>query len=173
MSPIDQRSHPDPARPDPVPTRQHSWRPWVSTVARVALAAVFGVASLAKIGNTEAMVRAVRAYQILPESAVRPVAYALPYLELAVAVLLLIGVGTRLVAAVAAVMLVLFIAAVSSAGLRGLRIDCGCFGSGGVVVHTHYLQEIARDLGFLLLAAWLLVYPVSRLSVDELISEDI
>ena len=69
-------------------------------VARLGLAAVFAIASLAKIGNTEAMVRAVRAYQILPEGAVHPVAYALPYVELALAVLLLAGVATRLVAAV-------------------------------------------------------------------------
>src|SRR3978361_1441532 len=96
------------------------WRPWISTAARVALAAVFAIASLAKIGSTEAIVRAVRAYQILPEGAGRPVAYALPYLELALAVLLLLCVATRFLAGVAALFLVLFIAAVSSAGIRGL-----------------------------------------------------
>lgn len=159
-----------PVRPRPGAS---TWRPWVSTVVRLGLAAVFAIASLAKIGSPEAIVRAVRAYQILPEGAVHPVAYALPYLELAVAVLLLLGVATRLVAAVAAVALVLFIAAVSSAGLRGLKIDCGCFGGGGVVTHTHYLREIFRDLGFLVLAAWLLVFPKSRLSLDAVLSEDV
>jgi uncharacterized membrane protein YphA (DoxX/SURF4 family) len=137
------------------------------------LAAVFAVAALAKIGNTEAMVRAVRAYRILPEGAVHPVAYALPYVELALAVLLLAGVATRLVAAVAFVLLLLFIGAVSSAGFRGLKIDCGCFGGGGAVTHTHYLQEVARDVGFLLLAGWLLALPTSRLSVDAFLSEDL
>lgn len=133
---------------------------------------MFAIASLAKIGNTDAMVRAVRAYQILPEGAVRPVAYALPYLELAIAVLLLLGIGTRFIAAVAAVMLLLFIGSVTSAGLRGLKIDCGCFGGGGAVTHTQYLQEILRDIGFLLLAAWLIVFPLSRLSLDSVLSED-
>ncbi len=146
--------------------------PWVSLVARLGLAAVFAIASLAKIGNVEAMVRAVRAYQILPEGAVRPVAYALPWLELALAILLVLGLGTRLVAGLAAVLLVLFIVAVSSAGIRGLKIDCGCFGGGGAVTETHYLEEIARDVGFLLLAAWLLVFPTSRLSLDSVLSED-
>jgi uncharacterized membrane protein YphA (DoxX/SURF4 family) len=149
-----------------------AWRPWVSTVARLGLAAVFAIASLTKISSTDAIVRSVRAYQILPEGAVHPVAYALPFLELALAVLLLLGIGTRLVAGVAAVALVLFIAAVSSAGLRGLKIDCGCFGGGGAVTHTHYLREIFRDVGFLVLAAWLLLFPISRLSLDSLLSED-
>ncbi len=168
-----------PTGPDeesPVPTqrrrRRPPWLPWVSLVARLGLAAVFATASLAKIGNVEAMVRAVRAYDLLPEGAVRPVAYSLPYLELALALLLLLGFGTRLVAAFSAVLLVVFIGAVSSAGLRGLKIDCGCFGGGGAVAQTAYLQEIARDLGFLVLAAWLLFFPTSRLSLDHLLSED-
>lgn len=155
------------------PPWRGSWRPWVSTVARVALAAVFLIASLAKIGDTEAMVRAVRAYQILPEGAVRPVAYALPYLELALGILLLLGVATRFVAGIAVVFLLVFIGAVSSAGLRGLKIDCGCFGGGGAVQHTHYLQEIFRDIGFLVIAGWLVVFPFSRLSLDSVLSEDI
>jgi uncharacterized membrane protein YphA (DoxX/SURF4 family) len=154
--------------------RRPLWRPWFSTVVRLVLAGVFAAAAIAKIGSVEGMVRAVRAYQILPEGAVRPVAYALPYLELAVALLLLLGLGTRLVAGLAAVLLVLFIAAVASAGLRGLRIDCGCFGGGGVVTQTHYLREIGRDSVFLLLAGWLAVFPGSRLALDNLIDgEDI
>ena len=71
---------------------------WASTAARLILGAVFAAAALAKIGDTQAIVRSVRAYQILPERLVHPVAYALPYLELAVAFLLLIGLGTRIVA---------------------------------------------------------------------------
>jgi uncharacterized membrane protein YphA (DoxX/SURF4 family) len=158
-----------PRTPEREPARPAGWRrftPWISTVVRVALAAVFAAASLSKIGNVQATVRAVRAYQILPESLVHPVAYALPYLELAVAVLLLVGLGTRIVAILAGVMILLFIAAVASAGARGLKIDCGCFGGGGAVVHTHYLREIARDSGFFLLAVWLAIFPTSRLSLD-------
>ena len=140
--------------------------PWISTVVRLVLGAVFVAASLSKIGKVDATVRAVRAYQILPESLVHPVAYALPYLELAVGVLLIVGLGTRIVAIIAGVMLLLFIAAVSSAGIRGLKIDCGCFGGGGPVVHTHYLREIARDSAFFLLPLWLAIKPTSRLSLD-------
>jgi uncharacterized membrane protein YphA (DoxX/SURF4 family) len=160
--------------PTGVPTRSwrdSGWAPWVSTAFRLVLAGVFAIASLAKIGSPDATVRAVRAYEILPESLVHPVAYGLPYLELGVALLLLLGIGTRLVAVIALVMLVLFIAAVSSAGLRGLKIDCGCFGSGGVVTQTHYLREIARDSIFVLFAGWLVALPTSRLAVDNMIKD--
>jgi uncharacterized membrane protein YphA (DoxX/SURF4 family) len=153
----------------PVTSRATRWAaatPWISTVVRLALGAVFVAASLSKIGKVDATVRAVRAYRILPESLVHPVAYALPYLELAVGVLLIIGLGTRIVAIIAGTMLLLFIAAVASAGARGLKIDCGCFGGGGPVVHTHYLREIARDSAFFLLPLWLAIKPTSRLSLD-------
>jgi uncharacterized membrane protein YphA (DoxX/SURF4 family) len=140
--------------------------PWISTVVRLALGAVFVAASLTKLDKVDTTVRAVRAYRILPESLVHPVAYALPYLELAVGVLLILGLGTRIVAILAGVMLLLFIAAVASAGARGLKIDCGCFGGGGPVKHTHYLREIARDSAFFVLPLWLAIKPTSRLSLD-------
>jgi uncharacterized membrane protein YphA (DoxX/SURF4 family) len=140
--------------------------PWISTVARLALGAVFVAASIGKLGKVEETVRAVRAYRILPESLVHPVAYALPYLELAVGVLLIVGLGTRIVAILAGVMLLLFIAAVISAGARGLKIDCGCFGGGGAVEQTHYVREVARDSAFFLLPLWLAIKPASRLSLD-------
>ena len=61
-----------------------------------------------------------------------------------------------------------FIIGISSAWARGLTIDCGCFGGGGTVAanQTKYAQEIARDTGLLLAAAFLVVWPGSRLSLD-------
>jgi hypothetical protein len=64
--------------------------------------------------------------------------------------------------------LLAFIAAIAQAWARGLAIDCGCFGGGGSVApgQTAYPQEILRDVGFLVLAGWLMVRPRSLLSFD-------
>lgn len=142
--------------------------PWISTAARLSLAAVWAIAGFSKVTDPAATVRAVRAYQILPESAVHLVGYALPFVELGLAVLLVLGIGTRACAVASALLLLLFMAAVASAGLRGLAIDCGCFGGGGAVAPgaTQYLAELARDAGFLALAGWLLAAPGSRLALD-------
>jgi len=66
--------------------------------------------------------------------------------------------------------LLAFIAAVAQSWARGLTISCGCFGGGGQIAanQTQYPQEIARDIGFLLLAAWLVVRPRTALSLDGL-----
>jgi len=146
--------------------------PWASLVARIVGAGVFGYAGVSKIGDPAGGVRAVRAYRILPESLVHPVAYGLPAFEIVLAVLLLLGVASRVVGAITAGLLAVFIAAVSSAGIRGLRIDCGCFGGGGQVEQTHYLLEIGRDSLLLLLLLAVVFAKRSRLSIDERLAAD-
>jgi len=98
------------------------------------------------------------------------VGWGQPFVEVALGVLLLAGIATRIVAAASGLLLVIFIAAVVSAAVRGLSIDCGCFGGGGPVPpgQTAYGIEILRDLGLLLLALWLVWQPSSRFAVDGL-----
>ena len=146
---------------------------WVSTGARLVLGGVFLVAGGLKVIDPQSSVAAVRAYRLLPSSLVTIVGWGLPFAEIALGVLLLAGVATRLVAVASAVLLLVFIAAVTSAAARGLSIDCGCFGGGGDVApgQTAYGTEIVRDVGLLLLAAWLVWQPRSRLTLDRFSSE--
>ncbi len=152
--------------------RHWSWdgaQPWTSTAARLLLAAVLGVAGLLKLPDPAQSVRAVRAYDLLPEGVVQAVGYGLPFLEVALAVLLLIGLATRLAAVGAATLMVVFLMGVGSAAARGLTIDCGCFGGGGLVAptETRYTSELVRDTALLGLALLLVGWPHSRLALDE------
>lgn len=153
--------------PGPVPPPER-WAPWAALAARLVLGSVFVVAGALKLPDPAGSVRAVRAYQLLPEAVVPAVGYGLPVLEVAVGLMLVLGVAVRLSAVVSAVLLVIFLAGVVSAWARGLTIDCGCFGGGGQVAagDTAYPQEIARDLGFLVLAGWLLVRPRTLFALD-------
>lgn len=140
----------------------------IGTVARLGLAAVWLISGSIKVSDLNQTYIAVQAYDLLPTGTVSIVAGAVPFLELALGVLLLLGLGTRLTAAISAVVLLAFIGAVAQSWARGLTIDCGCFGGGGEVAagDTQYPQEIARDLGFLVLAGWLLVRPRTLLALD-------
>ena len=140
---------------------------WFALVGRLAVAVVFAAASLTKITDPAETVRAVRAYQLVPEWSVRPLAYALPYVELGVAVLLLLGLALRYAAAAAAVMIVLFMAAVASAWVRGLRIDCGCFGGGGATDDPKYALELLRDAAMLAVALFVAAIGRSHFSLDN------
>ncbi len=140
----------------------------IGTLARLGLAAVWLISGVTKASDLNQTYVAVQAYDLLPADLASIVAGGVPFLELALGVLLLVGLGTRLTAAVSALVLLAFIGAVAQSWARGLTIDCGCFGGGGQVAagETRYPQEIARDIGFLALAGWLLARPRTLLALD-------
>jgi uncharacterized membrane protein YphA (DoxX/SURF4 family) len=149
-------------------SRWRSWSPWLATILRLGLAVVFAWAAIPKIANPDAAVISVRAYQLLPEPAVHAVAWGLPFVELALAALLLAGIGTRMAATAAGLLLAVYVVAIASAWARGLRIDCGCFSRGGYdpsASGARYASEILRDLGLLLAAGLLAWRPASRLAL--------
>ncbi len=148
------------------------YQEWISLVVRIALAAVMFIAGYAKFSEAQPLQKlAVSSYQVLPKGMVTPVAYGLPVLEMVLAAMILLGFATRVMAVCVGVLFVVFIAGITSAWARGLTIDCGCFGGGGSVGkgQTHYLREILRDTGFMVLAAWLMVFPRGKLALDRLL----
>jgi uncharacterized membrane protein YphA (DoxX/SURF4 family) len=146
--------------------------PWLGTIIRLVLAAVLIVAGWPKFVDVEGTVRSVAAFRLLPQDLVRPFAYALPAFELVLALLLILGIGTRLLGVAYAALMVMFLFGIASAWARGLRIDCGCFGNAGQVVPDPvpgYIRDIVRDVGLLLGALWLVVWPYTRLALDSLL----
>ena len=150
-------------------TRLRAAAPWISTLARLLLGGVLLVAGALKAVDPQASVAAVRAYELLPNGLETLVGWGLPFIEVALGLLLLAGVATRPAAAASGLLMLVFLAAVASAAARGLSIDCGCFGGGGAVPpgQTAYGREIARDLGLVLTAGWLVARPQSRWSLER------
>jgi len=140
-------------------------------VLRLVLGTVVLAAGLLKITQPETSARAVRAYQLLPYDVAGYVGYALPIVEVAVGLLLVLGLFTRVSAIVSGLLMVAFIVGISSAWARGLTIDCGCFGSGGTIAasQTQYPWEIARDVGLLACAVWLALRPSTAYSMERLL----
>lgn len=150
-------------------SRWGRWQPWLSTLARLGLAGVWLVAGGLKVTEPQQALAAVAAYEILPPALVPIVGFGLPLLEIALGLLLLVGLLSRAAAVLSIVLLLVFMAGVASAWARGLSIDCGCFGGGGDVAPgtTEYVQEILRDTGFMILAGFVAIRPRSRISVDR------
>lgn len=143
----------------------------IGTVVRLGLAAVWLVSGAIKAADPNQTYAAVLAYRVLPAGVVGPVAAVLPFLELAFGLLILLGIGHRVMGVLSGLLLLIYIAGVAQSWARGLSIDCGCFGGGGNVPagQTQYPQEILRDIGFLALSVWLVVRPRSLFSVDGLL----
>ena len=144
-------------------------RPRIALLLRVVLGGVLLVAGALKVGSPEVSARAVQAYQLLPFDVAAYIGYALPLAEIIIGVLLLLGLFTRAAASVSALLMVAFLIGIASAWVRGISIDCGCFGDGGTVAaaDTAYPQEVARDVALLLSAAWLTWRPDSTASLER------
>ena len=97
-----------------------------SLACRVLAGAALIRAALHPLGNRQALVAILNAYQILPDRLLNPVATVLPYVEIAVGVLLFLGLFTRTTAIWATALLGVFVAGLVEAHVRGLHIDCGC-----------------------------------------------
>ena len=95
---------------------------------RFVLGLVLVTASFPKLADQDDFRRALRNYQLLPFSLVRPVARWLPRLELLVGGLLVGGLATRVVASISAIAFFAFSSAVAINLARGRKIECGCFG---------------------------------------------
>jgi len=143
---------------------------WFGLIARLTLGGVLLAAGWLKVFTPAKSQMAVRAYEVLPISVANFFGIALPWFEVGLGVLLILGIAVRLSAAFGGALMVLFIAAISQAWARGLSIDCGCFGGGGTVApgQTKYLSEILRDTGLALLALYLIRYPWTRFAVEKL-----
>ena len=142
---------------------------WFGLLSRLILGGVLFAAGWLKAFKFDESQMAVRAYEVLPISVANTLGIILPWLEIGVAILLILGVAIRPAALFSGALMLLFIAAITQAGLRGLSIDCGCFGGGGTVEpgKTRYLEEIARDSGLFLLALYLYRYPLTKFALEK------
>lgn len=144
---------------------------WIGLLARLVTGGVWLVAGALKLPDPAGSVRAVRAYDLLPEVVVPTVGHLLPIVEVVIGLCLVLGLLTRGMSVLSALLFLAFIVGIASAWARGLQIDCGCFGGGGYDADaaSKYPWEIARDVGLLALSLWLVVRPGSRWSLDSLL----
>lgn len=147
----------------------NKYQPWLTLLARIILGGVLLAAGGLKVGNLQKSAMAVRAYELLPIPIANFFGYTLPWIEIGVGLLLILGVAVKISGVIGVVTMLVFIVAIAQAWARGLSIDCGCFGGGGSVdpEDTKYLSEIIRDLGLLLLGIYLYYYPKSRIALDK------
>ncbi len=137
--------------------------------AHLYLAAIFLLACWHKILEPAAFALDIATYQILPLGLVNPLAIVLPWVELAAGLMLLLGFRTRAAALLLAGMMVMFTVAISIAVAKGLDMSCGCFASQGSAEDPISWHTILRDLSWLLLAVYVLIFDRRPLGLDRLL----
>lgn len=114
----------------------------MTLVLRIALGAIFVYAAWTKLRTPwELFAMSIDSYQLLPLKAVELVARTLPWFELAVGLLLITGFWLRSAATATALLLAVFFGLMVRAYVKGMEINCGCFGPGEVISWKTLLRD--------------------------------
>ena len=155
------------------------FQPVITLLARLVLGGVLLSAGGLKVFKPTESANAVAAYKLMPTELAHLIGYALPWLEVAIGLLLILGIMVRPAAILSGLIMVVFIGAIASVWARGILIDCGCFGGGGEIdpslasqVRRTYFIEIMRDLGLALTALYLYFFPYGKLSFEKAAVEE-
>jgi uncharacterized membrane protein YphA (DoxX/SURF4 family) len=104
--------------------------------------------------NISSFAQQVESYKMISAEASRLVAHTLPFLEIVLGLLLLIGWRLRIWAAAISVIMVGFLAVVTRAYLLHMDINCGCFGTPEKLTG----MTVVRDAAFTALALVMTVF---------------
>ena len=140
---------------------------YIYLLFRLTLGIIFIWASIGKIINPGDFAEAVNNYKILPGYTINFFALILPVLELLCAISLLIGFRTKSSALILSIVLLIFIIAISSAIVRGLDINCGCFKTNPAESSKVSYSLLWRDILMLLMCIHLMVHTSDFLTFSS------
>ena len=100
-------------------------------LVRLGICAIFLAAGIGKLLDPGLFFDEIGNYQLLPEQGIPAVVWFLPTLEIVTAGVLLCNVWVKEACWILLGLMVLFTLAILSAWVRGLNIECGCFGALG------------------------------------------
>ncbi len=134
---------------------------WTAFAIRVILGVIFIYAAYTKLRDPwELFALSISQYQLLPLTMVEFVARSLPWFELLLGVLLLTGRWLRFSATAVSVLLLTFFVLMIRADLKGMAINCGCFGgSDDVISWKTLLRDGSLLAASIALTVWSFVRP--------------
>jgi uncharacterized membrane protein YphA (DoxX/SURF4 family) len=124
----------------------------VHWVCRLFLSGIFFYAGYTKLENPLQFAAALEAYQLFPLDSLPWLVKVVPWLEIVLGLLLIVGLLLRAVAALAGGLLLFFVVVMTITFLRGIEADCGCFGVGERISPF----TLVRDVCFILPALFLI-----------------
>jgi putative oxidoreductase len=101
----------------------------LTCMLRLLVGGVFLVAGVLKVFDPAHFAADIDHFRLLPYFAVAPLALYLPWLEIICGLAVFVSASRRSALLLLLALTVVFIAAITSAWMRGLDIRCGCFGA--------------------------------------------
>ena len=133
-------------------------RPLVARISGVVIGVVFIVAGLAKVGDPTTFASQIHNFRMAPIWSENLIAVCLPWIEIVAGIAIVLNVRRRAGAWLTSGMMIFFTLAVLQALVRGLDIDCGCFGTADA--SRVGLVKLAENVGLTALALLATVTPI-------------
>ena len=140
---------------------------YVGFTFRLALGTTLIVAGAGKLTERAEFVTLCEELDLLPDILARFYGTALPWVEIVVGSLLLLGLLSRFASGIGILTALSCIIANSIILYRGMNMECGCFGEMGGVIQTR--DALLIDFALLIMAFQILLHKGEFLSLDSLI----
>lgn len=138
----------------------------LSFALRLVVGVTFIVSGVAKLPEKAAFVDEVAEYALLPDALAQVYGTALPWVEITVGSLLLLGLFSRFASGIGMLAALSCIIANSIVLYRGLNMECGCFGE-MAILQTR--DALLIDFALLIMAFQILVHKGEFLSLDGIV----
>ncbi|HRP01512.1 MAG TPA: MauE/DoxX family redox-associated membrane protein [Candidatus Kapabacteria bacterium] len=140
--------------------------PILQLLMRLIIGFIFLAFGASKLGISEKFASDIAKYAIMPEFSLNLISIILPWVEIVIGILLILGVRLRANALIATTLMVLFICFVSFAMIMGYDINCGCSSTNPQKVGFPKLLE---NSGLLLLSILIYMFPNKKFTLEEFI----
>ena len=131
--------------------------------SRFILGTIFILAGISKVFRTASFARALRKFELLPNSLVAPISVAVPILELLCGLVLVLGVVPSLAALLLVISLIAFTTFIGRALIERKKIECGCFGPTAPRPITWW--TVVRNMVLLCFGLLVIFVPADALSM--------
>ena len=141
---------------------------YIFLALRLLIGGIFFYAGLEKILDPFAFSLALYNYRLFPDLLLGGMAATIPWIEALAGLCLLSGFNTKGAGALTSFLLLIFIGLIMISAIRGLDIDCGCFGG---LERKVGLLAIFEDTSLLAISMSVLLLEKNALNLQELLKK--
>lgn len=134
-------------------------------LCRIVIGFIFVYAGAEKLNDPLSFSDSILNYKLFSATFANISAILVPWIEVTTGLLIILGISVKENAAIISSFLLFFIVIIAISIMRGLNIDCGCFGAGSS--HEVGISKIVENTILLLLGINLIIFGSDYLSITS------
>ena len=142
----------------------------INLLIRLFIGGLFIFTGISKIVDPALFAKEISFYRMLPDFTINLLAIILPWLEVIVGILFILGIRVKANILLLVGMLLMFNFAVAVAWARGLNINCGCFSD--IAKETVGLGKLSENFAMFAALIFMFFFPNNRFSLETFIKEN-